>query len=133
MDTGDVIVHEGKRYTITCFYAPYFDSNIEKLKVTEILEELNGYNSIKVTAVRKENGYNSYVHIPIENATLLKNYIEKFQNVGGLWSAIKIAMDFPFEQESYKGQHAREVRQHWKEEDLVPNPGTITKRFKLLK
>jgi hypothetical protein len=141
MKVGDVILYEGIKYTITCFYSRFIEDGVEKIKVVETCyDDISGYPGIKVAAVNNSVSP-LYVHIPIENVTLMKDYIQKFENVDGLWSAFQIALSFPdktrstkieYTQDDYDGQHAEE-KVLWDEEDLVLNPGEKPKRFKLFK
>ena len=96
MEVGDVIRHNGIKYTVTCFYAPYVDENqIEQIKVVDELNKIISYDRIKVTAVNERFVPKVYVHIPIENVTLLNGHKP-------LWKHEPIPL--------------------WLESDLVPNP-----------
>lgn len=125
MKVGDVIRHNGEKYTITCFYAPVFVNGVETTKVVDTCySDIQHLSFVKVAAVRHYEGYNRYVHIPIENVTPLKNYIKEFQKADGLWTAFKVALNFS--DTSYREELS------WKNDDLVPNPGeSKRKRFKL--
>lgn len=135
MKVGDAIRHTGHKYTIVCFYAPVFKNGIEDTEVVYTsYSDIQHLPFVKVAAVRHCNGYNHYVHIPIENVTPIRNYIKEFQEANGLLSAFQIALKFPttsYTQDDYDSQHAEE-QVLWYESDLVPNPGE-SKRLKLFK
>ena len=119
MQVGDVIRHNGDEYTITCFYAPVFVDGVETTKVVDTCySDIQHLPFVKVTAVKHYEGYNRYVHIPIENITPIRNYIKEFQEATGLWSAFQIALKFPTTSHNL----ALLDEPYWREEDLVPNP-----------
>ena len=118
MEVGDVIRHNGEKYTITCFYAPVFVNGVETTKVVDTCySDIQHLPFVKVTAVRHYEGYNRYVHIPIENVTPIRDYIKEFQEAGGLWSAFQVSLKFPTTSHNLTTSD----QPLWLESDLVSN------------
>ena len=118
MKVGDVIRYDGVKYTITCFYATFIEAGVEKIKVVETCyDDISGYPKVKVAAVNNSVSP-LYVHIPIENVSTLNT--ARFYNYKPRWKQVY--------QEILDEQS---TEAYWNENDLVPNPGEKSKRFKL--
>lgn len=110
-------------------YLKHLLYEIDKYKQLYVLFHADTFDTV-------ENLYTN-LYMTVEEYSKMREYIQSVENTSGLYSAFKLALDFPMlsttdvttsyklgyvelEQESYEGQHAEEP--YWREEDLVPNP-----------
>lgn len=166
MNKGDFFYRriDGKKCIVIGFFYLHTDNTMspvtDKYKSFSNLVFKHGLDTSRINILFHDNTFDTVenlftnLYMTKQEYDKLQEYIQKMENADGLYSATKIALDFPTisvpdvttsyklgyiesDQESYDGQHEGYDTSHlptikWNDNDLVPNPGESKhKRFKL--